>query len=298
VQRIIFDSNNTFDVIKVNKNLLVYSALKGFYQKEKSDCFVIRYVIEGTEHYHFNGHYYPVKKGQYLLSNATQEGDAEIDNTQKVLGICLGIEPDLIAEVVASVCSPDTPFTDNELGAFFKTSHFLENKYNTTETHLGQFLETINHYMQNNAFGQIEVSPEFFYTISEKIVADQIPIFKQLQAIPSIKSDTKKDLFRRIAKGKDFIDASFLLPLTIELIAKEACMSEYHFFRLFKSIVGISPHQYILKKRLEFAKNILKQDKTAVSIAAYDSGFSDIHAFSKAFKKHFGYSPSTISRSF
>jgi AraC family transcriptional regulator len=294
MQRIIFDDNNTFDYIRLDKNLLVYSDLKGFYKKEKSDGFAIRYVMQGVEHYNLNEQYYPVKPGQYLLSNATQEGYVEIDTKQKTLGICLSIDPDLIAEVVASVYHPDTPFSNNELGAFFNTSHFLENKYDTDQTYLGQFLKTLYQKIQNQELNQLNLTAEFFYTISEKIVADHIPIFKQLQGIPSIKTDTKKDLYRRISKGKAYIDASFPKQLTIETIAKEACMSEYHFFRLFKNIIGLSPHQYILKKRLEFAYTVLKQDKMAVSNAAYDSGFSDIHTFSKAFKKHFGYVPSAL----
>lgn len=297
MQHITFDKNNTFDFLKIDQNILVYSSLKGFYQKEKSEGFAVRYVVEGVEHYNFYGQYYPVKTSQYLLSNATQEGYAEIDDKKQVLGICLSIDPNLISEVVASFYRPDTPYTNNDLGTFFSTSHFLENKYNTNQTVLGQFLEAFHRTMQRNEMDENEITTDFFYAVSEKIVADNIPIFKQLHAIPSIKSDTKKDLLRRIIKGKDFIDATFSMPLSIDLIAKEACMSEYHFFRLFKSVVGISPHQYILKKRLEFARNILKQDKMAVSVAAYDSGFSDIFAFSKAFKRHFGYAPSTLLKS-
>ena len=136
----------------------------------------------------------------------------------------------------------------------------------------------------------------FFYQLSETIIADQVPIFKQLQAIPSIKSATKKDLFKRISLGKEYIENYFFLPLTIEKIAKESCMSEYHFFRLFKIVFGISPNQYIIQKRLEHGQKILKQDRYLVSTAAVESGFSDIFTFSKAFKKHFGYSPSGIFR--
>jgi AraC family transcriptional regulator len=282
------------DVLEQDNNRAVFSTLKEFNQPVKSQGFAVKYVVDGIERYTLNGEEYSVGTGQYLLLNATIEGHVEIESRKAVKGICLNIVPELLSDVVATIHRPDAAFSDRELGQFFSSSHFLEKLYDAKQTHLGQLLRDMDLSIQNNNLNTEDLTIEFFYTLSEKIIADQIPIFRQLQAIPSIKSTTKKDLYRRIAKGKEFIDASFSTPLTIESVAKEACMSEYHFFRLFKSIFGVSPHQYILKKRLEYGKNILRQDKYCVSDAAFEAGFSDIYTFSKAFKKHFGYAPSSL----
>lgn len=289
---------NTFDTVQLNKNLVVFSALKEFYHTVKSQGFAIRYVVDGTEHYRLNGCDYPVGAGQYLLSNAESEGFVAVESAKKVNGICLNITPELLADVAATMRRPDTPYADMDLGLFFSSNLFFENIYDIHQTHLGKCLFDINTSLQKEPLHQKELNIEFFYLMCEKIIADQAPVFKQLQTIPSIKAATKKDLLRRILKAKGFIDSGFIAPLTIETVAKEVCLSEYHFFRLFKSVLGLSPHQYILKKRLEYAQNILKFDKNAVSFAAYESGFADIHAFSKAFKKHFGYAPSALLKEY
>jgi AraC family transcriptional regulator len=294
MQKIRFDHNNAFNIMRFENNVLVFSDLKGFHRREKSSCFAIRYVTQGVEHYNFYGQDYPVGQGQYLMSNACQEGYVEIDEKERTTGICIGIDPDIVSAVVATSARPDTAFSDLELASFFCTSHFLENKYNTTRTILGQFLESLSTEPHDYPLSNEAESLEFFYTIAEKIVADHVPIFKQLQAIPSLRTDTKKDLFRRVARGKDLIDTAFNTPLSIETIAKEACLSEYHFFRLFKTICGVSPHQYILKKRFAYAHDALSKGKTSVSDVAFEVGFSDIFTFSKAFKKHFGYPPSQL----
>jgi len=288
------EHTNALDIIRIKQNSLVFSSLHEYYQPVKSEGFAIKYVVEGVERYRLNNKNYPIETGKYLLTNDTCEGSVEIEGNRNVKGICININPQMIAEVLASKIRPDTADTDSELGQYFTSIHFLENQYSDTQTHLGHLLRALTAKVYTAEVDAENISTELFYAISEKIIEDQIPVFRQLQAIPSLKSATKKDLYRRLHRGKEFIDNSFTIPLSIETIAQEACMSEYHFFRLFKSVFGLSPNQYLIQKRLEHSRNILLQDRYSVSTAAIESGFSDIHSFSKAFKKHFGISPSHL----
>jgi AraC family transcriptional regulator len=288
------DNKNRMDALKYDENTVVFSALSDFYNPVNTEGFAVKYVVDGIERYTLDSEKYPIQAGEYLLSNASNEGYVEIESRKTVRGVCINIKPEMLAEVVASHCVPDTAYSDIRLGQFFNSNHFLENKYNAKQTHLGKLLIEMGLSIGKNTWDSAHLNNAFFYAISEKIVADHISIFKQLHTIPSVKPSTKKDLFRRVSKGKEFIDATFLTTQSIEAVAQEACMSEYHFFRLFKSVFGVSPHQYMLKKRLEYGHAILSQDKDSVSTAALESGFSDIHAFSKAFKKHYGFVPSTL----
>ncbi len=286
------EHTNALDVIRINQNSLIFSSLREYYQPAKSEGFAIKYVAEGVERYVLNGKDYPITTGKYLLTNDTYEGSVEIEAKKNVKGICINVAPQLIAEVLASKKRPDTAYSDTDLVKYFTSIHFLDNQYTDTETHLGQLLKGLTARAYSQDIGEEDITTELFYTIAEKIIEDQNTVYKQLQAIPGLKAATKKDLYRRLERGKEYIDNCFALPLNIDIIAREACMSEYHFFRLFKSVYGLSPNQYIIRKRLEHGLNILLQDKYSVSVAAIESGFSDIHTFSKAFKKQFGASPS------
>lgn len=286
------EHTNSLDVIRVNQHSLIFSSLKEYYQPAKSEGFAIKYVADGVERYKLNGKNYPITTGRYLLTNDTYEGSVEIEADKNVKGICINVAPELIAEVLASNKRPDTAYTDIELVKYLTSVHFLDNQYSDSRTHLGRLLKDLTAKAYSHELSEEDVTNEFFYTIAEKIIEDQSTVYKQLQAIPGLKAATKKDLYRKLQRGKEFIDNSFTFPLTIDAIAREACMSEYHFFRLFKSVFGLSPNQYLIKKRLEHGRNILLQDRYSVSVAAVESGFSDIHTFSKAFKKQFGASPS------
>jgi AraC family transcriptional regulator len=292
----LFNENfNTLDIIKSKDNSLVFSSLSEFYQPVYSNGFSIKYVVEGIERYTLNNRQYPIETGKYLLSNNTMEGNVAIERGKNAKGICINVLPELIAEVVASRQRPDTAFSDADLGRFFTSNLFFENQYNALNTHLGKTLLNLTKAIQLNKISSEDLTIEFFYEISEQIIADQIPIFRQLQAIPSLKSATKKDLYRKLLRGKDFADAYFTNPLTISDIAQEACMSEYHFYRLFKSVFGKSPNQYLIQKRLDFSQSML-QSGASVSLTSAESGFVDIHTFSKTFKKHFGVSPTLYIR--
>ncbi len=286
----IFTVKNSSDWQLPQKSCLInFSLLKEIYSPAPFRSFSIKYVCEGSEKYIVNGNKYHIEGGQYLLANHFAEGFVEIDKPVK--GICIDVAPDMLSEVVASYCRPDTAFSDLSLDVFFNTADFLENKYHAEQTQVGQFLRQMQFTLPENSLCQYTFSKHFYFTLAEKIVADHIPVYQQLQAIKSLKTATKKDLFRRVSLGKTYIDAYFQLPLAVEEVAKICNLSEYHFFRVFRAAFGMSPYQYLLSKRLEYSQKLIKQGQTAISDIALEVGFADIYAFSKSFKQYFGIAP-------
>ena len=280
---------------KCHGNIFNLSSLKEFEQPIRSYGFSIKFVCEGVERYTINNNRFNVIPGSYILLNGEKDGSVCVDSKNIVKGICINITDKMIGDVIATLQAPDTAQSDPELSKFFYTDHFLENHYNAQHTVLGEKLLSLGNQIVNHSFSNENITEELFYDLTERLILDQRNVFKQLHAVPSVKLETKRDLCRRILLGKEFIDSNFTETLTIEQIAKVAGMSEYHFFRLFRQTIGISPYQYLLNKRLSKAVELIKLD-FAVSEIAIAMGFSDIYTFSKAFKKHFGVSPSQFTR--
>jgi AraC family transcriptional regulator len=82
--------------------------------------------------------------------------------------------------------------------------------------------------------------------------------------------------------------------VSLEGIAASAHLSVFHFSRLFKNTVGVSPYQYVLHLKIEYAKRLIKQ-KLTVGDIAYSLGFTDSAHFCNAFKKITGQSPLQFS---
>ncbi len=90
-------------------------------------------------------------------------------------------------------------------------------------------------------------------------------------------------------------DADQTLSLTE--LASEAAMSRYHFLRTFRAVVGLTPHQFILRTRLHNAAIALRRSTQPVLDIALAAGFTDLSTFNRRFRATMGVTPSGYRRS-
>lgn len=98
-------------------------------------------------------------------------------------------------------------------------------------------------------------------------------------------------LYRRMVQAKLFIDRNYAAKTDLGDISDEAYFSKFHFTRLFKSIYGKTPHQYLTFVRIEKAMQLLQAGET-VSDVCTAVGFESLSSFSGLFKRVAGVSPS------
>ena len=89
----------------------------------------------------------------------------------------------------------------------------------------------------------------------------------------------------------DFIHDNLERELALDELAKVANLSKYHFAKSFRSAMGIAPHQYIVKLRIEQARKLLAVDSISVEEVASRVGYSDTSHFSSQFLKIVGVTP-------
>ena len=96
---------------------------------------------------------------------------------------------------------------------------------------------------------------------------------------------------RRAVETALWLDANAHEPVDLERAARQAGLSPFHFLRLFARIVGVTPHQYLLRSRLRRAARALAADDRSVSDIALDVGFADLSNFVRTFHRAAGVSP-------
>ncbi|TXH30540.1 MAG: AraC family transcriptional regulator [Cyclobacteriaceae bacterium] len=102
-------------------------------------------------------------------------------------------------------------------------------------------------------------------------------------------------IYKRIVQSKLFIDAHFSEAIDLDNIADEAYFSKFHFIRLFKSIYGKTPHQYLISVRVAHACLLLQQGMSVTETCS-GVGFESLTSFTALFKKYVRLSPSEYQR--
>jgi AraC-like DNA-binding protein len=96
---------------------------------------------------------------------------------------------------------------------------------------------------------------------------------------------------RRAVEAALWLEASSHREIALEDAAQQAGVSPFHFLRTFASVLGVTPHQYLLRSRLRRAARLLADDDKPVTDVAYDVGFNDLSNFVRSFHRAAGVSP-------
>jgi AraC-like DNA-binding protein len=96
---------------------------------------------------------------------------------------------------------------------------------------------------------------------------------------------------RRAVEAALWIDAHSDQPIDLENAARQAGLSSFHFLRLFAKVLGVTPHQYLVRSRLRHAARLLTDDARSITDVALDVGFADLSNFVRTFHRAAGVSP-------
>jgi AraC-like DNA-binding protein len=96
---------------------------------------------------------------------------------------------------------------------------------------------------------------------------------------------------RRAVETALWIDAHSHRAIELEDAAEQAGLSPFHFLRLFSNVLGVTPHQYLVRSRLRHAARFLAGDDRPITDVAFDVGFGDLSNFVRTFHRAAGVSP-------
>jgi AraC-like DNA-binding protein len=103
---------------------------------------------------------------------------------------------------------------------------------------------------------------------------------------------------RQLVRARDFADASYTEPLTVEDLAAVACLSRAHFSRQFRLAFGESPYSYLLTRRLERAATLLRGTDYSVADICMQVGLTSVGSFTTSFTRAYGVTPTQYRASF
>ncbi|WP_217474565.1 helix-turn-helix domain-containing protein [Stutzerimonas stutzeri] len=120
-----------------------------------------------------------------------------------------------------------------------------------------------------------------------KVLSEHFPALP-----PSIRLTTEHQKHQSLGHALQYIDLHFRESLDQKELARLCGMTPSRFSRLFKDVHGVCYLEYILEKRLEFAKERLDNTQMPITTIGYEAGFRDPSYFARAFKQFVGCTPS------
>ena len=100
--------------------------------------------------------------------------------------------------------------------------------------------------------------------------------------------------FRRLCRARDLLAAGYNATITLDRAAREACLSPFHFQRLFTRTFGETPQGFLTRLRMDQARQLLAAGDLAVTEVCLEVGYSSLGTFSSRFATLTGKSPSAF----
>lgn len=133
-------------------------------------------------------------------------------------------------------------------------------------------------------------------SIEERLIGFVAAAVRALSgAAPSPQRISSQDA-RRVSRAVRYIEAHSAEPLDLDRLAAVAAASKFHFLRVFRRAVGLTPYQFLLTTRLRHAALRLLSSPDPVSSIAFEAGFGDLSTFNAAFRERFGAAPQEFRR--
>jgi len=153
-------------------------------------------------------------------------------------------------------------------------------------------------YLHDSFLGQIattlaqEVEGDFADRILVESLGIALCIRIARRFVGELPLPTSKGLSpERLQRVRDFIEAHLDDELSLAILADIACLSPYHFSRSFKQSAGVGPQRYVIQRRLERAKTLLRRTKQPLAWIAQEVGFADQSHLTSIFRREMGVTP-------
>ncbi len=265
------------DFSDFNPNMLF--CVKGIrHSKEcthKHNHMEIAYIMSGKSIFNINNVSYDVEEGDIILINPEEDH----------YGMPISIEKPSIEFFVG--------FSNFKFKNMIENTLFL-NEFpiiKTTPSSRKKFLDLINSIIEENTLNQTGKD----FMLQSYLTQFVILAIRERQQENTIFSENKKSTISK--EIQTYFHEHFSEKISLEQIAKNLYLSPFYISKVFKEEIGETPINYLIKIRLENAKDLLLNRKN-LSIKEISSivGYEDAYHFSKSFKKYYGLSPAEYKK--
>ncbi|MCY1153519.1 MAG: AraC family transcriptional regulator [Sphaerochaetaceae bacterium] len=235
-------------------------------------------VLNGTKHGYLANHHFEYSRNYYIVlpTHLQFECEAVASNEDPVFGLHIELDIPLLNELILKMNIRESVVNVN---SFKVNPSKIDKKIEDASLRLLEALE--------NETDSLIIGPS--------IVKEIMYLALQGANKPILYALCAKDSdYDRLSKALRIIHTNYKDHISVEYLAKECSMSESGFYKIFKSLTGETPLQYLKKIRLTKAKDILSTQNLKACNVASLIGYESVSQFSREFKRHYGFTPGMV----
>lgn len=248
----------------------------------------IKTVTAGREFYDIDGRSVAVEPECYLVLNHGRAYGSHIESEEEVDSFSIWFRPGLAEEIYTVLDSRLEDLLDQP-GYVRPGYGFFEHR----RAHDAWVTPLLGRLYRAVVLDQAEEGwvEERLHVLMERLLRAEREVVDEVERIRAVRRSTRLELYRRLHKARDFIESHFERSLDLGSIAGIACLAPHHFLRSYKQFFHLTPYQHLARKRLSAARDLLGETDLAVSLVCNRVGFANQSAFSRAYRRRFGETP-------
>jgi len=234
----------------------------------------------------------PIQEDFFFLTNHSQYYTLEIKQKKPTETFNIHFGEYFCDEVFDSLTSSAAQLLENH---FHKPTERLEfhNKLYYRDISIGHIMMEI----KNQQHVEASWLEEKLFALIEQLLKNEKDLLRIRSRLPLIKSSTRAEILKRLLVVSDYIHAHPQGDLSLEKLARVACLSKFHFLRLFKIAFDKTPYQFINEERVRKGQELLKKSNLDIHEIAQALGFDNSSSFSRMFYNQTGAYPTQLRRS-
>jgi AraC-like DNA-binding protein len=242
----------------------------------------IKMARGGGERYFLDGRSVAVDDDSYLVLNDGRSYGSLIDTDQEVESFSIFFRPGLLEEVSSAMRVPidDIPAYSHR----FAGSIEFDEQLRPHDQTVSPVMRFIRHHILDGVDDD-RWYEEQLHVLAARLLAQQHRTTQAVLRLDCAKASTRQELHRRVGLAADFMQSNYERDIGLDDIAAAACLSVHHFMRLFRRVHGMTPTQFLYRKRVQVALRLQQQSNLPTQDIASRVGFNSRATFYRQLKR-------------
>jgi AraC family transcriptional regulator len=225
----------------------------------------------GRERYFIDGRTIAVDDDSYLILNDNRLYGSRFESNIDMESYSIFFRPGMAEEVNGALSIPLEGVLAEGPANATRAVEFSESLHAHDST-VSPVLRYVRHAVQSGVEdgGWYEEQLQF---LLQRMLERQRRVALAVTELPALKSATRREIVRRLARAVDLVHSAYDGGIGLAEMAQAACLSKFHFLRLFTELHGVTPHAYLQRKRARVARRLLDLGTLTAAQVARRVGF-------------------------